>query len=170
MRPEENLREDHGQIMKLFVTWQNMLEKLDRKDQALLEDLEKCIDWVEVFVDRCHHGKEDEILFPAMASSEDPEVTRLIKDLHSEHQTGRSLLESIKLEINGLSQPNGLSGGLIQLSRGYIDLFRKHIRRENAQLLPLIEKCIPIEDQERIIAQFGQYEQRTIGIKKSIPD
>lgn len=84
MRPKENLREDHGQIMKLFVTWQGMLEKLDHKDQALLEDFEKCVDRVEVFVDRCHHGKEDDILFPAMASSEDPAVTSLIKDLRSD--------------------------------------------------------------------------------------
>ena len=170
MRPEDNLREDHGQIMKLFVSWQKMLGKLDHPDQALIEDFEKCIDWVEVFIDRCHHGKEDEILFPAMESSANPEVKSLIKDLHSEHQTGRSLLESIKLELKTFSQSNGLPAGLIQLCQGYIDLFRKHIRRENAQLLPLLEKCIPVEAQEQIAAQFEQYDQRTIGPKKSISD
>jgi hemerythrin-like domain-containing protein len=168
MRPEDNLREDHGQIMKLFVAWQHKLEKLDHKDKALLEDFEKCIDWVEVFIDRCHHGKEDEILFPAMASSEDPKVTSLIEDLHSEHQTGRALLESIKLAFKTLSQPDGLPDGLTQLSRDYIDLFRKHIRRENAQLLPLIEKCIPIDVQQQIVAEFGRYEQSTIGPQKPI--
>jgi len=163
MRPRDNLREDHGKIMKLFVSWQDMLEKLDHKDNALLVDFEKCIDWVEVFIDRCHHGKEDEILFPAMASSEDPEVISLIKDLHSEHQAGRSLLETIKLEFKTFAQPNGLPDSLIQLSQDYINLFRKHIRRENAQLLPLLEKGIPIKVQERIAAQFEQYEQKTIG-------
>ncbi|MGA8239371.1 MAG: hemerythrin domain-containing protein [Desulfobacterales bacterium] len=170
MRPKDNLREDHGRIMKLFVSWQKMLGILGHPDQALLEDFEKCIDWVEVFIDKCHHGKEDEILFPAMASYEDPEVTSLIKDLHSEHQTGRSLLEAIKIEFKTYSQTNGLPAGLIQLCQGYIDLFRKHIRRENAQLLPLLEKCIPTEAQEQIAAQFEQYEQRTIGPKKSISD
>lgn len=152
MGPEDNLREDHGHIMKLFVSWQTLLNELDRNDQALLVDFGKCIDWVEVFVDRCLHGKEDDILFPALASSEDPEVAGLIEDLHSEHQTGRSLLESIKLKFNALPQPNGLPGDLIQLSRAYIDPFRKHIRRANAQLLPLIEKCIPIQERERVVA------------------
>ena len=170
MRPEDNLREDHGQIMKLFVSWQKMLEKLDHPDQALIEDFKKCIDWVEVFIDRCHHGKEDEILFPAMASSANPEVKSLIEDLYSEHQSGRLLLESIKLELKTFSQSNGLPTGLIQLCQGYIDLFRKHIRRENAQLLPLLEKCFPAETQEQISAQFEQYEQRTIGHQKSISD
>jgi len=170
MRPKDNLREDHGQIMKLFVSWQKMLDKLENPDQALIEDFKKCIDWVEVFIDRCHHGKEDEILFQAMPSSANPEVKSLIKDLRSEHQNGRSLLESIKLELKTFSQPNGLPASLIQLCQGYIDLFRKHIRRENAQLLPLLEKCIPAETQEQIAAQFEQYEQRTIGHKKSISD
>jgi hemerythrin-like domain-containing protein len=166
MRPEDNLREDHGRIMKLLVSWQKMLGKLDHPDRELLEDFEKCIDWVEVFVDRCHHGKEDEILFPAMASSENPKVTGLIKDLHSEHQTGRSVLESIKLEFKTFSQTNGLPANLIQLCQGYIDLFRKHIRRENAQLLPLLKKSIPTEAQKQIAEQFEEYEQRTIGHKK----
>jgi hemerythrin-like domain-containing protein len=91
-------------MMKLFVAWQNILAKLDSKDPALLEDLRQCIDWVDVFIDQCHHGKEDDILFPAMTSSEDPQVTRLIKDLHSEHQSGRSLLESIK-RVTCIFQP-----------------------------------------------------------------
>jgi len=163
MRPKDNLREDHGRIMKMFASWQKMLAQLDRRDQALLEAFEKRIDRVDVFVDRCHHGKEDDILFPAMTSSEDPAVANLIADLRAEHQTGRSLLESIKAEFKAFSRPNGSPGDLIQLSQEYIDLFRKHIRRENAQLLPLIEKRIPSQDQERLAAQFEQYEQKTMG-------
>lgn len=163
MRPKDNLREDHGRIMKLFAAWQKMLAQLDRKDHALLEQFETCIDRVDVFVDRCHHGKEDDVLFPAMASSQDPAVANLIADLRAEHQTGRSLLESIKAEFKAFSRPDGLPADVIQLSQEYIDLFRKHIRGENAQLLPLIEKCIPAQDQERIAAQFEQYEQKTMG-------
>jgi hemerythrin-like domain-containing protein len=64
----------------------------------------------------------------------------------------------------------GLSDLLIQLSRDYITLFKKHIRRENGQLLPLLEKCIPIKVQEQIATQFEQYQRRTIGNNKSILD
>lgn len=154
--------------MKLFAAWHKMLEKLDHRDQALLEDLGELIDWVEVFIDKCHHGKEDDVLFPAMASSEDPELTSLIEDLHAEHQIGRSLLESIKLEFAAFSKPKGSPELLIRLSQDYINLFKKHIRRENAQLLPRLEKCFPIEVQEQIAAQFEQYQRRTIGSNKSI--
>ena len=159
MRPEENLREDHGRIMKLFAAWQKILGDLDHADQAMPEALAKCINSVEVFIDRRHHGKEDEILFPAMASSKNPETTRLIQDLRSEHQTGRSLLKAIKLEFKASVEPNGSPAGLIQLCQRYIDLFRKHIRRENAQLLPLIKNCISTEARERIAAEFEQYDR-----------
>jgi hemerythrin-like domain-containing protein len=159
MRPEDNLREDHGRIMKLFAVWQKLLGDLDHPDPAMHEALAKCIDSVDVFVDRRHHGKEDEVLFPAMASSENPDTTRLIQDLRSEHQAGRSLLKAIKLEFKASAEPNGSPVDLIQLCQRYIDLFRKHIRRENAQLLPLIKKCISTEARERIAAEFEQYDR-----------
>jgi hemerythrin-like domain-containing protein len=170
MRLEDNLREDHGQIMKRFVSWHDMLEKLNHRDQTLLEDFAKCIDWVDVFIDRCHHGKEDGVLFPALAKSDDPELTSLIEDLQAEHQIGRSLLASIKSEFVAFSQPKGSPDLLIQLSQDYINLFRKHIRRENAQLLPLLEKCIPMEVQEQIADQFEEYQRKTMGTNQSIPD
>lgn len=159
MRPEDNLREDHGRIMKLFAAWQKILRELDHPDQAMHEALAKYINFVEVFIDRCHHGKEDEILFPAMASCKNSETTSLVQDLRSEHQTGRSLLKAIKLELKASAEPNGSPASLIQLCQRYIDLFRKHIRRENAQLLPLIKKCISTEARERIAAQFKQYDR-----------
>jgi len=170
MRLRDNLRKDHGQIMKLFAAWHKILEKLDQKDQALLENLGELIDWVDVFVDRCHHGKEDEILFPAMAKYEDPELTSLIEDLQAEHQIGRSLLESIKLELKAFSPPKGSPDLLIQLSQDYISLFKKHIRRENAQLLPLLEKGVPMEVQEQIADRFEEYQRKTMGTNQSIPD
>ena len=145
--------------MKFFAAWQKILGELDHPDQSMQEALAKCIDFAEVFIDRCHHGKEDEILFPAMASSKNPETTSLVQDLRSEHQTGRSLLKAIKLEFKASGEPNGSPAGLIQLCQCYIDLFRKHIRRENAQLLPLIKKCISTEARERIAAQFKQYDR-----------
>mgnify|MGYP001827407461 FL=1 len=161
MRPEDNLREDHGRIMKLFAAWQKMLGKLEQPKQSRQEAFAECIDFVETFIDKCHHGKEDEILFPAMESSKRPEVTSLIADLRSEHKTGRSMLEAIKLEFITFSQPNGSAAKLIQLCESYIDLLRKHVRRENAKLLPILEKCIPADSQENLESLFIQYEIKT---------
>jgi hemerythrin-like domain-containing protein len=168
MRPEDNLREDHGRIMKLFAAWQKMLGELEQPKQSRQEAFAECINLVETFIDKCHHGKEDEILFPAMESSKRPEVTSLIEDLRSEHKTGRSMLEAIKLQFKAFPQSNGSAEKLIQLCEGYIDLFRKHIRRENAKLLPLLEKCMSAGTREQIAAHFEQYEQKTIGSKNNL--
>lgn len=168
MRPEAILREDHGRIMRLFAAWQKMLGELEHPNQSRQEAFAECINLVETFIDKCHHGKEDEILFPAMESSKRPEITSLIEDLRSEHKTGRSMLEAIKLEFKAFSQPNGSAEKLIQLCEGYIDLFRKHIRRENAKLLPVLEKCISAGAHEQIAAHFEQYEQKTFGSKNNL--
>ena len=106
MRPEDILREDHGRIMKLLAAWQKILNELEHPKQSSQEAFAECIDSVETFIDKCHHGKEDEILFPAMESSKRPEITSLIEDLRSEHKTGRSMLEAIKLEFKAFAQSN----------------------------------------------------------------
>jgi len=168
MRAKDILREDHGRIMKLLAVWQKMLGELEHTNQSRQEAFVACIDLVETFVDKCHHGREDEILFPAMESSKEPGITILIDRLSSEHKTGRSMLEAIKQEYKVFSQSNGSAEKLIQLCEGYIDLLRKHIRWENAKLLPVIEKCVSSGDQEQIAARFEQYEQETIGSETNL--
>jgi hemerythrin-like domain-containing protein len=58
----EALKADHRVIERVS----GVLEKLMQSPAVPLEVWEKAVDFIRHFADRCHHLKEEEILFPAL--------------------------------------------------------------------------------------------------------
>ena len=59
----EALKHDHRIIEKVLT----VLEKVSQNPrEASLDKWEKAIDFIRNFADKCHHLKEEKILFPAM--------------------------------------------------------------------------------------------------------
>ena len=64
MKPTRELSTEHNAVLVAL----QILEKVEaavaaRNDQAL-GHLEQLLDFFKGFVDRCHHGKEEDVLFP----------------------------------------------------------------------------------------------------------
>ena len=97
-----SLREEHGHIMKMLAAWQKILEKLDRPEEGLINDLGQVMGFLETYIDRCHHAKEEEILFPALKKLEETDIDHLVAELRSDHRAGHDLLEEMKGKFDGL--------------------------------------------------------------------
>ena len=81
MTPTEELREEHGIIMRMFAILQRMGEMIEKPDSAVETNLEQIIEFLKVFVDQCHHGKEEEILFPELEKAQIPDEGEMIRKL-----------------------------------------------------------------------------------------
>ncbi len=54
------------------------------------EFIDSAVDFISVYADRCHHGKEEEILFRDLAKKKmNEEDTRIMNELIEEHIWGR---------------------------------------------------------------------------------
>lgn len=164
MTPKENLREEHAACMKIFMALQQICERLKKNEEGLRELLEKIISFLEVYVDQCHHEKEERFLFQALVDAEIPGIEDLVSELRLEHQTGRVLVKEMKTQMEGFYEGTGSSPSeLVDISGQYIGIFRKHIRRENAELLPQIEAGLPKQKQAWLSEQFEKLENEEIG-------
>lgn len=164
MNAKENLREEHAACMRIFTVLQQICEPVKKNEEGLREPLERIISFLEVYVDQCHHKKEERFLFPALVDVEIPGIKDLIGELRLEHQTGRTLVREMKTQMEGFYGGTGLSPSkLVDIPKQYIGIFRKHIRRENAELLPQIE--IGLSDQKLawLSEQFERIENEQIG-------
>ena len=167
MRPRENLREEHGLIMKVLSRFQSLIKDEGHPREACIHALGTIFDFLEVHVDQCHHGKEETILFPAMTDMKIVDLTNLLEELCLEHEAARGLLDVLRAELraskNDAPFPDDAFAGQ---SEKYITLVRTHIRKENARLLPEIEKILPESEQIRIEKAFERFEQKITGLKK----
>lgn len=163
MNAMQNLRNEHGQMMKKFSALQKLLPELEQPDPELFVAVESILEYFNIQIDGCHHGKEEEILFPALDQLQDGTIQDLTAALRADHRTGHRLLEQIRsdylrLRTNG---PPGATNFVADIL-GYLDHFRRHIRMENAQLLPLMETRLSAQTQEQMAARFQQYEDKIL--------
>ena len=168
MGPMQNLRDEHGQMMKMFSALQQRLPELAHADQDLFTAVDSILAFFEINIDGCHHGKEEDILFPALAEINAGDVDRLIADLRADHSAGRRLLGEIKTDYYALRMLGGPAvANFANSAMRYINHFRKHIRIENARLLPLLQSRLSTEVQARMDAQFDAYQQKILGSQTS---
>lgn len=127
-----------------------MANILEKGEEIKEEDRASILDFLQVFVDKCHHGKEEEILFPAMEKAGVPKVG-LIDELLKEHEEGREFVRNMAGE------------DFAENAREYASLIREHIKKEQQKLFPLALQKIPIAEREQLLKEFVQFEAQEIG-------
>jgi len=122
------------------------------------ELLEAMIDYIESFMDRYHHPKEDEYLFRVLRKR-DPSLESVLNNLREDHYQGRRRLEGVKQALAEYEEkdPGSLSW-LRQTVAEYITFEREHIGTEEREVLPRARESLTHEDWEEINAAFGENE------------
>jgi hemerythrin-like domain-containing protein len=155
MNPSEQLRVEHGTTMKILRVLDALGEKVSTRGNDLKEDFQRILFFLEDYVDRCHHGKEENHLFPMLREEGGRREEKFIATLCSEHEAGRDLLRDLSAQMAFFNDQTGFSGVRIrECVKCYTDLFRRHIRKENADLLPLME-TLSKEKKDRLSEQFS---------------
>lgn len=131
------------------------------------EHLEQLFDFFSTFVDRCHHSKEEELLFPALeevgVSREGGPVGVMLK----EHQQGRDLVAKMKTAIDQyLNGDNDAVQRFQQHANDYTTLLDFHIDKENNVLFPMALKHLPESKLAELKKGFDRIETDKIGTGK----
>lgn len=69
MRPTEVLKEEHKVIKLMLKILDRVSKKLNSGEKVDPIHLDKINDFIRTFADKCHHGKEEDRLFPAMEAA-----------------------------------------------------------------------------------------------------
>jgi hemerythrin-like domain-containing protein len=125
------------------------------------------MEYFSVFVDTCHHGKEEDLLFPAMEKIGVSKNNGPIGVLLHEHQLGRAYVNGMKDAL--FAYKKGNNEALNEFSKNakcYITLLNEHIHKEDNVLFPLAEKHLTDKKQAELYEGFEKIEAEKIGIGK----
>jgi hemerythrin-like domain-containing protein len=129
--------------------------------------VEQLFDFFTTFVDRCHHGKEEELLFPALeqvgVSREGGPIGVMLK----EHQQGRDLVAKMKNDLSRYRDGDKNAGlNFKKHADDYIELLDVHIDKENNVLFPMAIKHLPETKLAEMKHGFDRIESEKIGVGK----
>ncbi len=167
MDPKDTLREEHGTIMKMLVVLQKFFAKSSNLTDGQVKDFETLIEFFEIYVDRYHHGKEEHHLFPALSLARIPNIDSLIKSLVEDHDQAREEMEQMKSHAVAIHSRSGFDRNeFTEAAQRYVELVRKHIRKENSELLPLIEERLSEVERLQMGDQFQDLEEAILGLSR----
>ncbi len=161
MRAVEQLRAEHDRILAVLDLLEKIADRIVLGEAVSVELINRVIEFLQIFADKSHHGKEEAILFPEIERAELHMKGGSIDALLSEHERGRMLTGEIKTLLE--SYQDGNPASLFVLTNPvlqYINLMRSHIWKENDLLYPLVEK-IAEERQRDLEERFLEFEKRT---------
>jgi hemerythrin-like domain-containing protein len=155
----EELRHDHDAILSSLSILDAMVGRLGTADAPAAEDFRSFTGFLKEFADKCHHGKEEGILFPALTGAGMPSEGGPVAVMLSEHVQGRTLIREMEHAVSGSVDAKALSTA----ARSYAELLRSHIAKENEVLFPAAERLLPSADLEAMKGRFQEHEETVIG-------
>lgn len=158
MTAVETLKHEHRVIEKVLDAIEREAAKASRGEPASSRLFADAIDFVRNFADRCHHAKEEGILFKAMAAKGVPVEHGPLGVMLAEHDGGRLLVRQAAdaLEAGDLSQ------AAAHLT-DYSALLRQHIQREDNVLYAVAERVLSGAELARMAAEFERVEAGEMG-------
>ena len=165
MNPIEELINEHEAVRLSLRVLGNIAEDIGKSKRIVhKDDLSAILDFFRVFVDRCHHGKEERLLFPALEALGVGHDGGPIGVMLSEHEKGRQYVAEMAAAITqARSETAAGASRFVKGARGFIDLLERHIQKENQVLFPLGEKNLSEEEKTRLKTGFDKIEEEEVG-------
>ncbi|HWQ03676.1 MAG TPA: hemerythrin domain-containing protein [Candidatus Nitrosotenuis sp.] len=158
------LRQEHDAILRMLEATEEAARQLAAGEHLEPRILDGLLEFFRLFADRCHHGKEEDLLFPKLQEKGMPRNMGPIGVMLIEHDQGRALVR--QMQQAALEYQQGRSGAAsrwAEAARGYIALLREHIYKENQILFVMAERMLTDEEQRELSARFEVVEEEKMG-------
>lgn len=162
MEATDDLRHEHQAVLRMLA----VLETVARRPPKSVDvpALEEALEFVRVFVDRCHHYKEEQLLFPALRTAAVTEADHMIAALLEEHESGRALVRRLDAEVQAARAGQGeILAAAPEILERYCALLRRHIAAENDRLFPLADERLAADAQSVLAQGYDRVEREVIG-------
>ena len=94
------LRREHRVIERVLRVLRSLVGKFEAGGAFPADDFRDCVKFFRLFADACHHGKEEDLLFPAMEAQGMPHDTGPIAVMLYEHRVGRECVKKMATELD----------------------------------------------------------------------
>jgi hemerythrin-like domain-containing protein len=163
--PTESLRDEHGLILRVVDALEACLDR--GRDAGAEEAVGEFVDFFRLYTDALHHGKEEGVLFEAMAEQGFTPATGPIAHMLEEHRLGRALVRRMGDAASALPDDPGAWRDVEHAARAYIDLIRQHILKEDHGVFDLADQALDDSACRRVCDAYdeicaGRFEGRSL--------
>ncbi len=164
MEATDILMSEHRVIERILTVLTTAVDRLEQGQPVRPGFFIDVCDFIKGFADGCHHRKEEGVLFEAMVAGGMSQLSGPIAVMLADHEQGRSYTRGMRAAAQKLAEGDASAReAVIHNARGYVNLLRQHIMKEDHILFPMAEQVIPPAAQAKVTEDFEHVEHEETG-------
>lgn len=155
---------EHRLIERMLSVIKDVLSKIESEHKVDPAFVDIAVDFIRVYADRTHHGKEEDILFRELGNKPlSAEDRRVMNELIEEHVFGRQTTKAL-VDANTRYR-NGDETALTDIAdklQTLIEFYPKHIEKEDKVFFPSSRTYFTDDEDQAMLAEFREFDRKMI--------
>ena len=155
---------EHRLIERMLSVVKNVLAKIESKHEIDPVFVDTAVDFIRVYADQTHHGKEEDILFRELGKKPLTLKDRqIMEELIEEHIFGRQTTKAL-VEANNRYR-NGDETALNEITaklQTLTEFYPKHIEKEDKVFFPSSRNYFTDEEDQAMLEEFWEFDRKMI--------
>ena len=164
MLPVGFLMIEHRIIERMINLMSLELKKITEENKVDLDFLSAALDFLKIYADKCHHGKEEDILFNVLEQkSLSGKHKEMIKELLQEHIASRGMVAGLieSRDRYGHGDNNALKD-ISDSMHALVQLYSQHIDKEDKIFFLPVMAYLNKQEQDKMTRDFRIFDRNFI--------
>ncbi len=164
MMPIGPLMIEHRLIERMIGLMEFEVQKINKNSEPDVSFIEDACDFLKTYADRCHHGKEENILFHELKGKNLSKKHReILSQLINEHKFARK----INSELTGFNQQykNGFKDSVADIYKHLKTLttfYPEHIKKEDKVFFIPSMDYFTDKEKDKMLDEFREFDRNLI--------
>jgi hemerythrin-like domain-containing protein len=148
-------------VIGLLDGWTGQVAERGQVDPTLIDTV---VDFIRMYADRTHHGKEEDILFRDLTkkvlSEEDRDLMQALVDEHVyARETVGALVQAKERYVRGEQEALTV---ILEKLKALVALYPVHIEREDKVFFPAAMEYLDRSEQDAMLREMWEFDRRMI--------
>lgn len=164
MLPIGPLMIEHRLIERMIGVMQSEVQRIEKSKKVDSVFIETAVDFIKTYADRCHHGKEEDILFRELKEKNvSVEHKQIMDQLVEDHKWGRRTTARL-VEANESYRKGDESSlsTITECMRLLVEFYPKHIEVEDKRFFIPVMEYFSKNEKEAMLKEGYEFDQKLI--------
>ncbi len=164
MLPIGPLMIEHRLIEKMIALIKKEIDRCKLQKSINPEFIDLAVDFIRTYADRCHHGKEENILFRDLNKKPlSSELKQVMEELIEEHLLGRkTVAELVEAKERYLKGDQEALSIILNRMQFLVDFYPKHIEKEDRRFFMPVMNYFNQAEKEALLQEEYEFDKNLI--------
>ncbi len=164
MMPIAPLMIEHRLIERMIKVMKNEIDGISKTGKARPEFIDEAVDFIRTYADRCHHGKEEDILFRQLSERKVSDHHRqIIDELLEDHVRARTLTANlVAAKVSYVSGERQALDDIRAIMSALVKFYPVHIEKEDRHFFIPCMEYFSAHEQDLMMEAFAEFDRTLI--------